>query len=201
MSRTTETKQHANRKCRSVPETLQNNGRKNMKLNLLGVPALALALTITGAPAATAQTEGGNVYLATTIDGTPYCLPAVPHGEQAYITSDVSIFNCSPIYFIGPFQISGNSNNWWEVEMSNGYCLNYIPSTEAVYSDDCIGDWNELWFNHISGELINLEGNATTGFDTLLFPNVTYPVGPNYDLYAGPDNDGGFSGWSEQGTP
>jgi hypothetical protein len=47
----------------------------------------------------------------------------------------------------------------------------------------------------------NLEGNATTGQDTSLFPRVTYPIGPNYYLWAEPDSDAIFSGWSEQGNP
>jgi hypothetical protein len=173
-----------------------------MKLKLIGSSALAFAFALAGAPAASAHTAvvpPENIYLVATINGIEYCLPNVAHGSQAYVTRDVSVSNCSPIHFTGEY-ITPNGNAWWELEMSNGYCLNWDPSNQYVYSDNCVDDFNELWYNHNAGQRINLEGNSTTGDDTSLVPNnsdgpinglYAFPL-PSYDIY---------TGWSEQTTP
>jgi hypothetical protein len=174
-----------------------------MKLKLLGASALlAVAFALTAAPAAIAGVPPENIYLVTTINGIEYCLPNVPHGQQAYVTDDVSTSNCSPIHFLGE-QVTPNGNAWWELQMSNGNCLNWVPYNGTVYytvySDSCVDDWNELWFNHNAGQLINLEGNSSTGQDTSLVPNNS--SGSINNLYAFPDSDYIYSAWSEQTIP
>jgi len=175
-----------------------------MKLNLLSASTLALGLALAGAPTASAQTAfvpPENIYLATTIDGTPFCLAVnIAHGGNAYITADTSA--CTPISF--PVSVSVNNKNWWEVEMSNDLCLNW--STDIlVYSDYCVGDDNELWYNHDPGKLINLEGNIWEETDAYLQPcyneQLINGVFAYYLCAEGGTAVSGFRGWSEQPDP
>jgi hypothetical protein len=88
---------------------------------------------------------------------------------MAYLTSDIG--DCSAINFIGPYHIAGDSTNWWEVQMSNGMCLNDKPvavDLGDVYSDSCVADLNEWWDNHYTGKLINAEQNSYSGYETYL---------------------------------
>jgi hypothetical protein len=182
-----------------------------MKLSLIGASTLALALALAGAPAASAEVPPEDTYLVTTVDGNELCLPAVTHGSMAYVIYFNGNLNlCSPITFTNEYIYNGNP--WWNLQMSNGLCLNLLPDyaeedpgSGSVYSDSCpADDYHELWYND-PPELINLEGNLQNGTDTYLqiSGGSTFNGEYGYYLAASPGTvDSFFTGWSEvQASP
>ena len=97
------------------------------------------------------------------------CIYDTPHNAIVYT---VNYETCSDISFINKYTTS-NGNNWWELRLDNGLCLNWDSPADGgignVLADSCIaGDPNELFYNHIAGQLINLAGNYYYGEDTWL---------------------------------
>jgi hypothetical protein len=132
-----------------------------MRFKLLGAAFLAAAFAMVGMPAANAN----STYALCLNNDRAYCVNAAAHGDMYWITNYAAVAHIS---FINEYTTS-NGNNWWELTTGGGLCLNWNPRDHYVYSDSCIaGDANELWYNHVAGQLINLAGNLDTGHDTYL---------------------------------
>jgi hypothetical protein len=176
-----------------VPETPYDiDRRRSMKLKLLGASAMALGLAfgLMGAPAASAS--GGN-QLVVNEAGNVMCVPsAPPHNTQVNMIEYQS--SCATVTYFNEYT-TPNGNAWYEIKLGNGLCLNWDPSGWGVYADSCIaGDPNELFYTHVSGQLINLAGNEDTGEDTWLQPEWDVF---EYTLVAIPGDP--FTGWQYSG--
>jgi hypothetical protein len=164
-----------------------------MKLrSLLAIVPIVLTSALIGAPAASAQSKTASAQsdasyvLCSVYNG--YCLAPGIHNDVYGITD----FSTTSISFINEYTTS-NGNHWYEIKTSDGGCLNWDPSNHYVYDDSCQpSDANELWYNHVAGELINLGGNENTGHDTYL----SYGTCSNGACPLGASNTY-FNGWSE----
>jgi len=139
-----------------------------MKLKaLLAVAPLLLTFILTGVSAASAQsiTAGSVTNPDLCLANGAYCLTSAQHGDEYTITDPQY---ATAISF--PYEYTtSNGNRWYEIQTVDGGCLNWDPSNKIVYDDSCVpGDPNELWYNHVAGQLINLGGNLDTGHDTWL---------------------------------
>jgi hypothetical protein len=134
-----------------------------------------------------ASAQSGASYVLCSADNG-YCLAAGIHNDVYAITD----FTYTAISFINEYT-TPNGNRWYEIQTSDGGCLNWDPSNHYVYDDAChSGDPNELWYNHVAGQLINLGGNEDTGHDTYLSHGTcsdgACPLGAS---------NTSFSGWQE----
>jgi hypothetical protein len=154
------------------------------------VTAAVALMSLTGIPAASAQT---GYTLCTNLSGTAYCLVPSAHGYPAYL-SEVA---AGSIVFINRY-VTPNGNAWWELQsVEYGLCLNWAPAGpdgDLVYWDSCqAGDANELFYNHVPGQLINLAGNETFDLESYLQPNVCSGLLCNLSVYTDP----AFKEWAE----
>lgn len=68
-----------------------------------------------------------------------------------------------------------NGHNWWELEdQITGLCLNWGgPDNNWIFANSCrLEDENELFYNGVEGQLVNLEGNIAWGKSSFLFFRV-----------------------------
>lgn len=138
-----------------------------------GITVVHATPVAVGASAATAEYE-----LCTTTTG--YCLWPAPHTDPYYITNYSAIAEVS---FINEYTTS-DGNAWYELSTGSGLCLNWGgPSNNFFYADSCqAGDANELFYNHVKGELINLAGNEYYDEDSYLafYTCSEYAAGEDY---------------------
>jgi hypothetical protein len=171
-----------------------------MKFRVLAVMALVFAFALIGMPAASAHSNAtyassDPTYQLCLNNGAvlAYCVWPAPHEDAFLITNYAAIASIS---FINKYTTS-NGNAWYELETQNGLCLNWDSKNELVYSDSCVkGDANELWYNHVAGELINLAGNKFYDADTYLNYEdcITEGMDTYCYLFA---TDVFFNGWVE----
>ncbi len=162
-----------------------------MKFRFSIAVAVGMALVLLGAPAASAASW---YYMDVSANGDSLCMAAPTHNDIVLVTNYAG---CEAVTFIDPTSYDGNT--WWEIEASNGLCLNMVGGSgnDYVYADSCVsGDYNELWYNHVAGQLLNLEGNISNGEDTFLLLGTCDVTGPaeSCTMAAWPDT---FTGWSE----
>jgi len=133
------------------------------RFRLIAAAALAVPLCLIGTTAASASTT----YNLCPQVNTTLCVWTGEHNMPAALTN---FRTDAQISFINEYT-SPNGNRWYELEITqNGECLNWLPNG-YVYLDSCVPlDANELWYNHVAGQLINLAGNEVTGHDTYLQP-------------------------------
>jgi hypothetical protein len=133
------------------------------------VTATFALLSLTAISTARAQTD----YLLcfNGESGTAFCLTTSAHGSPAYLSEDAG----QPITFINRY-VTSNGNAWWELQaVETGLCLNWAPAAdtgaEQLFWDSCVsGDANELFYNHVAGQLISLAGNEMFNADSYLTP-------------------------------
>jgi len=125
----------------------------------------AVALMGLGIPAAQAQTSYG---VCATQSETIYCLYPETHGSITYVSDEGE----GDITFINKY-VTANGNAWSEVQ-AGGLCLNWsLADNNTVYWDSCQpGDPNELFYNHVKGQLISLAGNEFYDADSYLQPDL-----------------------------
>lgn len=160
------------------------------------VTAAVALLLLTGIPAASAQT--GYLLCYSLSSGTVYCLEPSAHGSPAYLGAGQAIL------FINRY-VTPNGNAWWELESEEyGQCLNWAPAdptgNDYLYWDSCqADDANELFYNHVAGQLINLAGNEINHVDSYLQPLC--PATISTDLCSLTVSIPVFSQWEETLAP
>jgi hypothetical protein len=184
-----------------------------LKLKLTGAIVLGLAAALIGMPVANAQTHpvataqphpvvsarghtatGASTYILEEVDPLTNNILCVDDAAHNAIVFTTNYLACAGITFTDPISYGGNT--WWELKLDNGLCLNWATSG-YVYADSCNGDYNEHWYNHVRGELINLEGNLVTRHNTFLQPYVCTLLsnGDNYCSVAAVNSS--YAGWIE----
>jgi hypothetical protein len=133
-------------------------------LRLLAAVALVVPFSLLGIPGASASTT---YELCLKVNNT-MCVFTGTHNLPSAITN---FETDAQISFINEYT-TPNGNAWYELEiMQIGECLNWDPANGYVFDDSCqAGDANELWYNHVAGQLINLAGNEDNDADTYLAP-------------------------------
>jgi hypothetical protein len=143
-----------------------------LKLRSLATVLVAVfaLIALTGIPAASAQSG----YTLCSSNG--YCVyEFVAHNYFAEVLDTGSTSTSAgdePIAFINRY-VTSNGNAWWELNaVGTDQCLNWVLTDQSmVYWDDCVpGDPNELFYNHVAGQLISLAGNEDSGLETYLQP-------------------------------
>jgi hypothetical protein len=140
--------------------------RRILKLAVVAITIASasglVGLSAAPAPAATAYHVG--------IQGTNpcLCLDAGVHNQVAQISTD---HTRAAVEFLGPYHLSGDSTNWWELEVGDNLCLDADPANGwLVYAESCQpGDEEEWWDNHSGLQFENAAGNLAAGEDTWLW--------------------------------
>jgi hypothetical protein len=162
-----------------------------MKFRVSIAVALGMALAFMVMPAANA-TSWYYMEIPNPYGSGNLCMATPVHNEVVEVTNYAG---CETVTFLNPTTYNGNT--WWEIEASNGLCLN-MASRGYLYADSCVpGDYNELWYNHVAGYLLNLEGNLENGTDTFLqIPACPVDIPPSVacDMAAWPYR---YTGWQE----
>lgn len=104
-------------------------------------------------------------------NGHTFCVDTGTHNARLSVTTDFVPW--AIIEFINPY-VTTNGNTWYELEdLNTGLCLNWgganDPTKNFIYADYCHPeDYNELFYNHVQGQLVNLAGNVDLGQSSYL---------------------------------
>lgn len=77
------------------------------------------------------------------------CLDAGVHNQLARISTYLTR---ATVEFLGPYHLSGNGRNWWEIETGNNLCLAASPKRGwQVYAESCQPTDEYEWFDNDPG--------------------------------------------------